>query len=93
MTSTAILRAKLRPANLIDLVQHPDERRGIEDSYARTGDGRSMDDFLRDHVSLYNPGAGNAPENDPRHAGIFFYGDTLSRLNGAIGALTRRVTP
>lgn len=67
--------------NILDQIQaHPDERQALESSYAQTGGGGSMEDFLRYHASLYD----SAQESDPRHAGVFFYGDTLDRLKRAL---------
>lgn len=70
--------------SLLDQIQaRPDERQALENSYATTGAGRSMDQFLSDHAALYR----TAAETDPRHAGVFFYGPTLERLNRALTGL------
>ncbi len=54
----------------------PDERARFDQSYYRTGNGRSVKDFLLDHVALYQ----HAREDDSRHAGIYFQGAPLEQI-------------
>lgn len=54
----------------------PDERARFDQSYYRTGNGRSVKDFLLDHVALYQ----HAREDDPRHEGIYFGGAPLEQI-------------